>query len=158
MQHDDETSTSSPSVEPSRKKQKRNRIDEMNDMLIININPLTAQKVVKFAASSGMVYEANVPVNQSLTPIPMETAIRRYPIEMKKLSIEEYNLQQITKQNHSILQAIDRLYDPDFTKRNRRYKQRHRTNKNNRRNSFYIPSTSSDYNKRNNTDEMLHTI
>jgi hypothetical protein len=105
--------------------------------------PLTCKKIVHFAPSSAVEYEVEVPVCQSLTPIPAETATRRYPTEMKAQSIEEAELIQITKQNHAILKAFDDMYDSDndTDRIKRRRKQRRHQAMKNRRRSFYIPST-----------------
>ena len=101
----------------------------------------TSRKAVHFAPSSAVEYELEVPVSQSLTPIPAETAGRRYPTEMKAISTEEIELIQITKQNYAILKAFDDIYDSDNSDNERVQRQRKR--KNNRRKSFYIPSSSS---------------
>ena len=101
-----------------------------------------------------------VPVCQSLTPIPTETAIRRYPTEMKVLSIEETELLQITKQNSAILKAFDDLYDSDnvIDRVKRRRKQKKDRARNSRRKSFYIPSTQLHSSDVQIYDPLLHTI
>lgn len=114
-----------------------------------------------FAPSSAVEYETEVPVCQSLTPIPAETAIRRYPTEMKAVSLEETELIQITRQNYAILKAFDDIYDSDddVDRVKRRRKQKKNRATNNRRKSFYIPSThfqTADGSQMN--DPLLHTV
>lgn len=147
----------SPIIEPSRKKQRFNC--KRNDSSI-NITsddlpeiPSTSRKVVHFAPSSAVEYELEAPVCQSLTPIPAATADRRYPTEMKALTIEEAELIQITKQNSAILKVFDDMYDSDTSDNTR--VQRRRNNRKNRRKSFYISSKSCQSSDRN---PFLNTI
>ena len=159
----------SPVFEPSRKRCRYSNslhqsiVQLKNDQLPI---PLTSRKAVHFAPSSAVEYEWEVPVSQSLTPIPAETANRRYPTEMKAVSMEETELIQITKQNNAILKAFDDMYDSDNNDNNgiirRRKKKKYQAIRN-RRKSFYIPSTSSHYTSsglesNQSNDSILNTI
>ena len=161
----------SPILEPPKKKNRYNN-EMLNSMTLIKNEPTlddtqipsTSRKAVHFAPSSAVEYEVEVPVCQSLTPIPAETAVRRYPTEMKATTIEEMELIQMTKRNYAILKAFDNVYDSDndIDRVKRRRKQKKDRAKQNRRKSFYIPSTqfshSCDPNCDPVNDPLLHTV